>query len=71
LIQAKIEFEANKYINEFDNKWKKIEILNWRYGPYIKYEKKNYKILKWCKDATDLKLNDCLIIIKEQDKKKK
>lgn len=71
LIDAKIEFEKNKYINEFDNKGKKIQILNWRYGPYIKYEKKNYKIPKWWKDATDLKLKDCLEIIKNQDKKNK
>jgi hypothetical protein len=28
LIKAKLEFEANKYINEFDNNGKKIEILN-------------------------------------------
>lgn len=71
LIDAKIEFESNKYINEFDDKWKKIEILNWRYWPYIKYEKKNYKIPKGWKDATDLKLKDCLDIIKNQNKKKK
>ncbi len=71
LIQAKVEFEANKYIAEFDNKWKKIEILNWRYWPYIKYEKKNYKIPKWWKDATDLNKTNCLEIIKNQDKKKK
>lgn len=70
LIQNKIEFEANKYINEFENDWKKIEILNWRYGPYIKYEKKNYKIPKWWKDATDLNKTNCLEIIKNQDKKK-
>jgi len=70
LVDAKIEFEKNKYINEFDNKGKKIEVLNWRYWPYIKYEKKNYKIPKWWKDATDLKLKDCLEIIKKQDKKK-
>jgi len=28
LVDAKIEFEKNKYINEFDNKGKKIEVLN-------------------------------------------
>ncbi|HKL43900.1 MAG TPA: type I DNA topoisomerase [Candidatus Absconditabacterales bacterium] len=70
LVDAKIEFEKNKYINEFDNKGKKIEVLNGRYGSYIKYEKKNYKIPKGGKDATDLKLKDCLEIIKKQDKKK-
>lgn len=71
LIEAKLEFEANKYINEFDNKDKKIEILNGRFGPYIKYEKKNYKIPKWWKDATDLTKKDCLDIISWKIKKKK
>lgn len=70
LIDAKLEFESNKYINEFDNNGKKIEILNWRYGPYIKYEKKNYKIPKWWKDATDLVKKDCLEIIQWKTKKK-
>jgi DNA topoisomerase-1 len=37
--------------------------LNGPYGPYIKYNKKNYKIPKWGKDATDLNLEDCLSII--------
>jgi DNA topoisomerase-1 len=37
--------------------------LNGPYGPYIKYNKKNYKIPKWWKDATDLTLEDCLWII--------
>ena len=63
LIQEKMEKEKNKYINEFDYEKNKIQILNWPYWPYIKYDKKNYKIPKWWKDATDLTLNDCLEII--------
>ena len=65
LIQKKIDNENNKYIHEFTHEWKKIEVLNWMYWPYIKYEKKNYKIPKWWKDATDLTLEDCLEIIKK------
>lgn len=63
LLEKKIETEKNKYINTFDNKWIKIEVLNWLYGPYIKSEGNNYKIPKWWKDATDLTLKDCLEII--------
>ena len=33
------------------------------YWPYVKYGKKNYKIPKWWKDASDLTLEDCLNII--------
>lgn len=65
LIQQKIEKENNKYIHEFDYEWKKIEVLNGMYWPYIKYDKKNYRIPKWWKDATDLTLEDCLEIIKK------
>lgn len=63
IVKAKIELEKNKYINEFTHDKQKIEILNGPYGPYIKYDKKNYKIPKWWKDATDLTLEDCIEII--------
>ena len=63
IIQKKLEFENNKNINQFEYEWEKIEVLNGPYGPYVKYNKKNYKIPKWWKDATDLTLEDCLWII--------
>lgn len=63
LIEKKIDTEKNKYINTFDNKGKKLEVLNGLYGAYIKYEGNNYKIPKWGKDATDLTMKDCLDII--------
>ena len=63
IIQKKLEFENNKNINQFEYEKEKIEVLNGPYGPYIKYNKKNYKIPKWWKDATDLTLEDCLWII--------
>ena len=63
IIQKKLEFENNKNINQFEYEKEKIEVLNGPYGPYIKYNKKNYKIPKWWKDATDLNLEDCLSII--------
>ena len=63
LIQEKLELEKNKHINEFEYEKEKIQILNGPYGPYIKYAKKNYKIPKGWKDATDLTLDDCLSLI--------
>lgn len=63
LIEKKIETEKNKYINNFDYEWKKIEVLNGLYGAYIKYDGNNYKIPKWGKDASDLTKEDCLAII--------
>ena len=63
IIHKKLEFENNKNINQFEHEWEKIEVLNGPYGPYVKHNKKNYKIPKWWKDATDLTLKDCLSII--------
>ena len=63
LIEKKIDMEKNKYINTYDNKWKKVEVLNGFYGAYIKSEWTNYKIPKWGKDASDLTLEDCLEIM--------
>lgn len=63
MIQEKMEVEKNKYINEFDYEKEKIQVLNGPYGPYLKYAKKNYKIPKGWKDATDLTLEDCLALI--------
>ena len=53
LIDAKKEQERNKYINAFGEGPELIEVLNGRWGPYIKYKKKNYKIPKTT-DATQL-----------------
>ncbi len=66
LIEEKKVFDKNKYINEFEHNKKKIEVLNWRYGPYIKYDKKNYKLTKVQKESPEkLTLKDCLAIIGE------
>ncbi|MEZ5007472.1 MAG: type I DNA topoisomerase [Chitinophagales bacterium] len=68
LIKEKREKDANKYIKVFEEE--KIEVLNGRWGPYIKKERKNFKIPKDV-EAKDLTLEDCLKIIKEAPEKKK
>jgi len=70
LVEKKIDTEKNKYINTFDNKWVKIEVLNGLYGAYIKSEGNNYKIPKGGKDASDLTLKDCLEIMANGPKPK-
>jgi len=70
LIEKKIDTEKNKYINTFDNKWVKIEVLNGLYGAYIKSDGNNYKIPKGWKDASDLTLKDCLEIMANGPKPK-
>ena len=70
LIQKKLEFERNKNIKQLEYDGEKIEILNGPYGPYIKFKKKNYKIPKWWKDATDFNLEDCIAILWITNEKK-
>jgi len=63
LVKAKIEQVQSRNINAFDYNGKAIEVLKGQYGPYIKYDKNNFKIPKGGKDATDLTLEDCIAII--------
>ena len=59
-IEEKRESDRNKLIKAFDNG---VQILNGRFGPYISYNKANYKIPKTCKA-------DELTLEKEGSKKK-
>ncbi len=68
LIENKLTADANKNISTFDHEGWQIFVLNGMYGPYIKYGKMNYKIPKGGKDASDLKLEDCLTIINTSKK---
>lgn len=44
LIDAKLDKEANRYIQQWENE--KISIENGRWGPFIKFGKENFKIPK-------------------------
>ncbi|MFO8001386.1 MAG: type I DNA topoisomerase [Marinilabilia sp.] len=69
LIEEKRERDNKKTIQTFSEDSDLI-VLNGRWGPYISYKKKNYKIPK-DKDAASLTYEDCLKIIGEGDKTKK
>lgn len=66
-IEEKREADRNKLIKTFDNG---IQILNGRYGPYIAFEKKNYRIPK-TKTAAELSLEECTAIIEKENSGKK
>jgi len=62
LIQAKREADANRLIKSFASEGNtEIEILNGRFGPYIKAAKKNVKIPKG-KEPKDLTLEECITL---------
>jgi DNA topoisomerase-1 len=64
LIKAKREAAENKVIKTFEEE-PNLQILNGRYGPYIAYEKKNYKIPENV-DPKDLNLQACFKVIELQ-----
>ncbi len=70
LIKAKQEADKNKFIARFDEEKPVIEVLNGRYGPYIKSGRKNYKIPKDT-DPAKLTWEDCLEIINATPEPKK
>jgi len=67
-INEKREIEKNRKIQEFENG---VQILNGRFGPYITFNKVNYKIPKG-KEADKLTFEETMAIIeKGGDSKKK
>ena len=68
LIQAKRISDANKTIKLFDEN-PDIQILNGRFGPYIKAGKKNVKIPKG-REPKDLTLEECLTLAENAPEKK-
>ena len=58
LYQAKLEADKNKFIKTFPEN-EDYQVLNGRYGPYIKAGKKNVRIPKDVKPE-DLTLEDCI-----------
>ena len=68
LIKAKRIADANKYIKVFDEN-PDIQVLNGRFGPYIKAGKKNVKIPK-DKKPEDLTLEECVELAEKAPEKK-
>jgi DNA topoisomerase-1 len=61
LIEEKRQADREKFIKSFEEQG--IQVLNGRWGPYITFEKKNFKIPKDV-EAKDLTLEDCQELIK-------
>ncbi len=69
IISEKRTQEENRNIKLFE-KEPDLLVLNGRYGPYISFKKKNYRIPKGT-NPKELSLEDCREIIAKADKKKK
>ena len=68
LIEAKEKKDSEKIIKTFEEE-PDLQVLNGRYGPYISFNKSNYKIPKTMQPA-ELTLDDCRKLIAEADKDK-
>ena len=64
LISAKREQEKQRHLKSFDEDTK-LEVLNGRYGPYIAYDGKNYRLPKNLHEqAGELSYEQCMDIVK-------
>ena len=69
LVQMKREADAKSLLKTFDEE-PGLEVKMGRWGPYIAYKKKNYKIpAKEAENAANLSLEDCKRIMEEDSRK--
>lgn len=64
LILKKRQTDEQRFIKKFDEE-PELEILKGRFGPYINYKGKNYRIPKSLGDPLELTLEDCRNLIEE------
>ena len=68
LIKEKRQQEDQKHLKTFSED-SKLEVLNGRYGPYIVYDGKNYRMPKNIQArAAELTYDECMAIIEKQKK---
>ena len=70
LIRAKQQQEASNHIKKFEED-ENLEIKDGRYGPYIAYNGKNYKLPKSVKKPASLTFQQCLDIVEKEAAKPK
>lgn len=69
LIEEKRKAEQERHLKKFEEE-PELEVLNGRYGPYLAYKGKNYRLPKnLAEKARELTLEECMTVIKEQDEK--
>ena len=68
LIKQKLLDERQKHLKQFEEE-PELEVRNGRYGAYLFYKGKNYKLPKNAGDPLKLTAQECLDIINEQGEK--
>jgi DNA topoisomerase-1 len=68
LINEKRQQESQKHLKSFDADGK-LQILNGRYGPYIAFDGKNYRIPKAMHPrATEMTFDECMALVNKNSK---
>jgi len=71
LIEEKRKQETQRHLKAFEEE-PKLEVMNGRYGPYLVYDGKNFRLPKSMHaKASELTLEECMTVIQQQNNKKK
>ena len=71
LIEEKRQEEIQRHLKKFEQD-PKLEVLNGRFGPYIAYDGKNYRLPKNLHErAAELSYEECMDIVNNTPVKKK
>ena len=66
LLKQKQQNEEQKHLKQFDSE-PELEVLNGRFGPYLRYKGANYKLPKSIDNIEGLTVEKCLEIIQAQE----
>ena len=70
LIHEKRQQEEKRHLKTFEED-SKLEVIDGRYGPYLSYDGKNFRLPKnMHQRATELTYEECMNIVKAPSKKK-
>ena len=67
LIEERKKTEASAHLKTFEED-AELEVMNGRFGPYLKYQGANYKLPKSIKDPDSLTYEECMAYIEKADK---
>ena len=67
LIDERRKNEASAHLKTFEED-AELEVMNGRFGPYLKYQGANYKLPKSIKDPDSLTYEECMAYIEKADK---
>jgi len=67
LIEERKKTEASAHLKTFEED-AELEVMNGRFGPYLKYKGANYKLPKSIKEPANLTYEECMAFVEKADK---